>query len=426
MPEASNKAERLLGGERTFIDYICETAAADGAENADEARPSDLAYWQSVRDAKKNGRKLIFINGPVPTEILYALECVPLCLDLLPARIAQDEALTAALINDAEIKGNSDLCSLSKTATGVLLSGRLGLEPDAYVSLPIPCDSARAACTELTRFIDAPSFHFDIPLRHDPRNVRYIALQFERLIAFLENITGGGLDWEKVRQRMALYNRSAELLQSCAELRMHRPCPLSSRLTVWNELMNAFGPTAEMGALLEKELALCQKRIDAGFSPCPQGEKHRVLILHNLVWQTFALTERLENAYGAVTVLDGFCLGARERFTDPDDRAACIALMCRRMSTGAMAHGTGAAGEDILSALARLLPDYAPDVFVFLGSKNCRHHWAAMKMVADTLQETYGFPLLQLDIDNTFSRYKPLKDIGDAISEYMDTVVEKK
>jgi len=426
MPETSSQAERVLGGNMTFIDYTCETAAVDSATDPDGARPSDLPYWTAVRDAKKNGKKLIFTNGPVPGELLYALDCVPLCLDLIPARIARDENLMAKLINDAEIKGNGDLCSLNKTVTGVLLSGNLGVTPDAYVSMPIPCDSARAACTGIARFIDAPFLHFDIPLRVDPKNVRYIGPQIERLIAFLEGITGSKLDWEKVKQRMALYNRSARMLEACTELRAKTPCPLSSHLAVWNELMNAFGPTTEMGTLLEKELALCTARIDAGFSPCGQGEKHRVLLLHNLVWQTFELTERLERDYGAVTVLDGFCLGAREHFTAPDDRSACLALMSRRMNAGAMAHGSGVSGDDILKALEKLLPDYKPDVIIFLGSRGCRHNWAAMKMLADTLQKDYGYPMLQLDIDNTFSRYKSLRDIGDAISDYMDTVIRGK
>ena len=420
MPEALGQAERVLSGKMTYIDYVWETAAAD----ADGMRPSDLAYWTAVRDAKKNGKKLIFTNGPVPNELLYALDCVPLCLDLIPSRLAQDVNLMAKLINEAEIKGNSDLCSLSKTATGVLLSGKLGVTPDAYVSVPIPCDSARMACTELARFIDAPFLHFDIPLRRDPRNVRYIEPQLDRLIEFLESITGSKLDWEKVRQRMVLYNNAVTLLQACTELRAHKPCPLSAHMTVWNELMNAFGPTAEMSALLEKELAVCKTRIDAGFSPCPQGEKHRVLLLHNMLWPALELTARLEREYGAVTVLDGYCLGERERFTALDDEAACIALMCRRMNSGAMAHGAGASGDDILKTLNKLLPEYAPDVIIFLGSRGCRHNWAAMKMVADTLQEDYGFPMLQLDIDNTFSRYKSLQEIGDAISEYMDTVIK--
>lgn len=423
MAEKSIAAERIMSGEMTIIDYVCEVSAA---ESAVKDRSSDLAYWESVRDAHKNGRKLIFINGPVPLEIIYALGCIPLYLDLLPSRLSQNSALTAKLINEAETHANSSLCSLNKTNMGILLKGNLGLEPDAFVSLPIPCDSARTACSELGRFITAPTFHFDIPLRKDVRSQKYVEMQLERFIGFIENIAERKLDWEKVKCRMELSNGAAVLYEKCVNLRAAQPCPMSSRLTVWNELMNAFAPTEEMEGLLKTELDICGKRISEGYSPCPDGEKHRVLLIHNLLWQGIAITEWLEKQYGAVTVLDGFCFDKRELFTRLDDKQDCMSVMCGRMLSGSMAHAAGVSGEELLKAIAGILSDFKPDVFIFMGSTGCRHAWAATKMVSDSIQEKYGLPMLLLDIDNTDSRYKSEKEIKTAISEYMDTVINKK
>lgn len=426
MSEFLSAAGRVLGREITVIDYICETAAAACAQDADGSRPCETAYWESVRDARKNGKKLIFLNGPVPVEILYAMDCVPLCLDLLPSRISQDGGLTAKFIYEAEVHANSELCSLNKTVTGVLLQGNLGVVPDAYVSLPIPCDSARAACTELTRFIDAPHFHFDIPVRFAGNGLGYIGAQLERLIGFLEELTGKKLDWDKVQPYLAGYNRAAELLERCTELRAAKPCPMSAHLPLWDELMNAFGPTEAMAELLKRELTLCEKRRDAGFSPCVPEEKHRLMLLHNYLWQGLELTDWLEKSYGTVTVLDGFCYGPRERYTRPDDRADSISVMCRRISKGARAHGSGVSGEELFTALEGLLPTYAPDVFILLGSRGCKHFWAGTKLFSDKLHEKYGFPMLLLDVDNTDSRYKPLDEVKQALAQYIDTVINKK
>ncbi len=417
------KRQAVQDGKLTIIEYICEVSAL-GREKM--YSPSDLSYWEAVRDAHKNGKKLIFTNGPVPLEIIYALDCVPLCLDLLPSRLSQDEALTAKLINEAETHANASLCSLHKTNTGILLSGTLGLKPDAYVTVPIACDSARAACPETGRYLDAPSLHFDIPLRRDGSSARYVGMQFEYFIGFMEEIAGKKLDWEKVKYRMELYNRSAVLLRECAELRRTRPCPMSSHLTVWNELMNAFGPTEEMVKLLEAEISLCKERIDSGVSPCLNGEKHRVLLLHNLLWQSIGITAVLEEGFGAVTVADGSCFGPRELFTEPDNKQACLDLMCRRLQSGSMAHGAGVTGEELLASIYSLLRDYVPDVIIFLGNRGCKHAWATTKMVSDVVQERYKIPILTLDVDNTDFRYKSEKEIIDLISEYMDTVVNKK
>lgn len=423
MTDISNAAERILSGEMTIIDYVCALSEADSGK---EDFPSDLSYWESVRDARKSGKKLIFMSGPAPLELLYALDCVPLYLDLLPARLSQNPVLTAGLINEAETRANASLCSLNKTNTGLLLKGVLGVVPDAFVSLPIPCDSARTACTELGRIVGAPAFHFDIPLRKDSRSLTYVEMQLGRFIEFIEGIAGKRLDREALKYRMERSNRCAELAEKCSALRAAKPCPLSSRLTIWNELMNAFAPTAEMEKLLARELALCTKRSNDSYSPCPDGERHRVMLMHNLLWQGIDITEHLEKRYGAVTVLDGLRFGARERFTELEDRKSCLSVMSRRMLEGSRAHAAGASGEELLEAIEYAKRDFSADVFLFLGSAGCRHAWASTKMVSDTVQEKYGQSILLLDIDNTDSRYKSLKDIKNAIDQYMDTVINKK
>ena len=426
MAETMSLAERVLGGEMTIIDYICEVSALDSVRAEAENRPSDLFYWEMVRDAHKNGKKLIFISGPVPTEIIYALDCVPLYLDLIPSRLSENSLLTSKLIFEAETHANPSLCSLNKTNTGIMIKGNLGLEPDAYISSPISCDSGRTACTEFGRYIKVPTLHFDIPLRRDGRSIKYIGMQFERFIALLESISGNKLDWEQMKYRMDLSDRSGKLLEKCAKLRAAKPCPLSSRMTLWNELMNAFAPTEEMEKQLLKELEICNKRIAEGFSPCPQGEKHRVLLLHNLLWQGIDLTQWLERDYGAVTVMDGLCFKEREFFDKPDDKQDCIRIMCERMLNGSKAHAAGTSGVELLEAIEALMRDFEPDVFLFLGSVGCRHAWASTKLVSDVVAQKYGMPMLLLDIDNTNRNYKSEKDIKIAISEYMDTVVNKR
>ncbi|MDR1131958.1 MAG: 2-hydroxyacyl-CoA dehydratase family protein [Oscillospiraceae bacterium] len=373
----------------------------------------------------ENGKKLIFAAGPVPAELIYALDGIPLSLDLLVSRVSQDETLTAALIDSAELRANSTLCAMNKAVTGMLVSERLGLTPDAFVTLPIPCDSARTACKELARFIKAPVFNFDIPIRRNAKSVAYVETQLGGLVRFLETVFGKRLEDGALAHRLRLYNHSEALLARCVRLRAAAPCPASSHTALLNELMNAFGPTEEMVRLLGDELALCETRIAAGFSPCPGGEKHRVLLMHNFRRESLALTAWLEQAYGAATVLDGFCFGRREAFDKPADRHASFTVMARRLATGAAAHGSGVSGEALIAAAEALIPEFRPDVFVLLGSRGCRHIWGAAKLISDALTERFGFPMLLADIDNTDSRYRSLPEIKRLLAEYMDSVVNR-
>ena len=128
----------------------------------------------------------------------------------------------------------------------------------------------------------------------------------------------------------------------------------------------------------------------------------------------------------AVTVLDGYGLAVRPRFEAPDDRASCLLVMAARMATGSAAHGGGVPGEGKLAALEAILTDYALDVFLFLGSRGCRHEWAESKLASDILHEKYGVSMLLMDMDNTDLRYKSMEEIFGAIAEYMETVVGAK
>lgn len=418
-------ADLVRSGEITYIDYVSEISAAEMDISEGRFRPWDVSYWKTVRRAHSDGKKVVFVSGPVPPEVLYAMDCIPFYVDFFPSRLLQNAYLSSWLIGETEKKVNPDLCRLNKIQIGSLLAGNMGVIPDAYISAPIPCDSARTAYFSMERLIKAPSFHFDIPICRNSRSLDYIEAQFGAFINFIERITDKKLDWESLRYRIDLSNKSAELLERCSLLRKVRPCPMSSHMNIWNELMNAFAPTEEMLSLLQKELEICRSRIETGESPCPDGEKHRLLLMHNMLWQGLDLMDWLESEYGAVTVMDGYSFRKREFFDHPDDRADCFKIMCRRMLYGSTAHGAGAFGDDILDAAYGVINDYSADVSIFLGSSGCRHEWASLKMLTDSIFDKFGIPTLIFDIDNADMNYKSDGEIKSAISQYMDTVINK-
>lgn len=425
MDNMSYAADLVRDREITYIDYVSEVSAAAFDTFDGVFRPWDMGYWKMVRNARENGKKVIFISGPAPVEIIYAMDCIPLYLDLLPSRLSENTVLTSRLIGETEKRLNPTLCRLNMAELGVLLSGNMGVSPDAYVAVPIPCDSARTTYSSIENLVEAPSFHFDIPLRHDERSLRYVEMQFTSFISFMEKVAGKELNWEKLEYHMELSDRAGRLLEKCAQLRRHKPCPMSSHMTVWNELMNAFSPTENMSNLINRELDICNARIASGEGPCPGGEKHRVLLLHNMLWQGIDLTDWLESEYNAVTVMDGYCFRKREYFENRGSKQDCIRIMCKKMLSGSIVHGAGASGEELLEMVGGIVEDYSVDVCIFMGNSGCRHEWASTKMLTDSLQEKFGMSMLIFDVDNTDRKYKTDREIKSAIAEYMETVIRK-
>jgi benzoyl-CoA reductase/2-hydroxyglutaryl-CoA dehydratase subunit BcrC/BadD/HgdB len=423
MEDYKKDAERLLSGELGYIEY-----AAGRAHAAQSGRlaVSDAPYWDALLKAQSEGKKVILMSGPAPVELLYAMDCVPLDLDLLVPRLAENPVLIPALMRQTELHVNADVCRLNRAQIGTLLTGTLGVKPDGFVAVPVPCDSAAMTYMSLADRAGAPVFQFDVPMRPGPRSLAYLAAQYDAFAAFLARLTGKEPDAGKLRYRRELTNRGVELLTRNAAWHEKRPCPVSSHLNLWNALSNAWGPTEEFCAMLEAENALCEKRAAAGESPCPGGEKHRAVILHNMLWQSVRYTDWLEENYGTATVADGYVYAPRAVFDRPADEAACRETACRRMIDGATVHGAGASGQGMTDEICRVLAERDADVLLFMGSSGCRHEWAATRMLDEAVQQRRGIAMLTVDTDNTDPNYRSENEVKTVLAEYMDTVVKKR
>ena len=426
MEDMKTDAERLLAGEIGYINYAAQRARLARDNQADECPVSDAPYWDTLLRAHDEGKKVVCMSGPAPAELLWAMDCVPMDFDLLIPRLAENPFLIPPLMRQTELHVNADVCRLNRAEIGTVLCGDMGVKPDAYVAVPVPCDSACMAYMSLAARLGVPAFQFDVPMRPNSRTLDYLVGQLEKFTAFLEELTGQKLDREKLRERMSLTNRTAILLRENERLRAARPCPMSSHKNVWSELSNACGPTEEFCALVEAENALCRDRIAAGGSPCPGGEKHRAVLLHNMLWQGIDYTDWLEKNYSTVTVADGYAYGERAVFECPEDETASLRTAALRLLDGAAVHGAGMSGQDMVDKICGVVTDRGADVVLFMGSSGCRQEWAASRMLEEALGQRCGLTMLTVDTDNTDPNYRSEHEIKTALSEYMDTVIKKR
>lgn len=423
MEDAKRDAGRLLSGELDYIGYALARARLAQEKRAETLKITDVPYWELLRKAQEAGKKVVYMSGPAPVELLYAMDCVPLSFDLLVPRLAENAALISPLMRETELHVNADVCRFNKAEIGTLLTGSMGLVPDACVTVPVPCDSACMAYMALADRAGVPAFQFDVPKHPGERTMAYLAGQYEKFTAFLEQITGKALDYERLRHRMELSNHAGELLRQNEVLHRGRPCPLSSHRNVLNELANAFGPTEAFCSMLEAENTLGERRLAAQESPCPGGERHRAVLLHNMLWQGIDYTDWLEETYATVAVADGYSYGERAFFVHPEDEKDSRKTACRRMLDGATVHGAGVSGQDMVDKICDVILEREADVVLFMGSSGCRQEWAAARMLDEAVSRRCGLSMLTVDTDNTDPNYRSEREIKEVLSEYMDTVV---
>lgn len=431
MAKDTRLEDAVMAGTMSVFDFCCEKV--EGQMERMKERNPDLLWtlqiqydmWHQVRDAHKNGKKLVFFGGPVPVDIIVAFDCVPVYLDTIPIRLSPNPVLTGKFIDAAEKYVPATTCGLCKTYLGTLVEDQYGVKADAFVYSTVPCDSSRVVYPNMERMMKVPTFAFDFPFHRDDRGFDYMVGQIERFVTFMEEFTGTKLDWDKMKEAMANSNRTYDLQRQCAELRRHKPCPLPGRMLVLNGTSNAMACYPEMANMLERELEVGQMMIELGMSPCPNGEKHRAALLQNMPWSSSGIMDWMEREHDTVAIMDAFGFQGDIMYNDLDDRRDCFKTMGKRMQNNPMIHGAAGPTENFVYLVDKIFQDYEPDVSIFLGHIGCKHTWASAKIVTDMIQEKYGIPSLYLDLDGIDGRYKSLDEIQASLGEYFDTVVNK-
>lgn len=420
---------KVLSGELGTVGFLAGTAESKLEhilnKNPDSRWIYDIqvAQWAQIRDAKKNGKKLIFFGGPVPVDIIYAFDCQPYYLDQLPLALAPTTDLAAKFIDLCESKTNQSMCALDKIELGVLLAGQYDVEPDAFVYSTVPCDSSRIAYPNMEKILGKPCFKIDTPWRRDERAEKYLAQQTKEFIAWMEEITGTKMDWEKFKRSAEVANRNSELIEKCAELRKHTPCPLPGTLLVSNACMSGQAADPELTKFLEKEYETGEMMIAMEMGACQNGEKYRMLFHQNMLWTNMKSYGWLEQR-GAICIMDVLGHYRGDFYEHLDDKEDCYRVLARKMMNFPMIHGAAGTSQYYLDRIEYLIENFNINASIFLGHVGCKHTWASTKILSDFIQEKFGMPTLLLDVDCIDGRYKTPEETQDAIMEYLETVVK--
>jgi hypothetical protein len=106
-----------------------------------------------------------------------------------------------------------------------------------------------------------------------------------------------------------------------------------------------------------------------------------------------------------------------------DDQEDCYRTMARKMMNFPMIHGAAGPVDYYIDRIKYLMDNFNINVSVFFGHVGCRHTWASAKILSDYIDENYGMPTLQIDVDCIDGRYKSPDEIQQTIAEYLETAV---
>lgn len=390
-----------------------------------------LATMAAVRNY--SGRLIEAIQGKYPIvwhnltlnpELFYAMDIVPLCIQLLPALygFSQQLNIVMELIDFAESLGvPSDLCSVDKLSTAVM-TRKLYPRPACHVSINAPCDSQVFASQTMAELEPVPQFFIDIPYYKDERSIRYVANQFKELIPFLSQHTGRKFDIDKLREACEISNRIIENLWEWMEWRKHVPVVQASRLCQMGLYLNILSSGCEDG-LIWSEGLMREAREKALRNQPLIKERARAIWYQDAVAWDFFIYDWMEQELGLTIPMDVFGYYVNEGKIDTTSLDTMLYDLAKKNTLlQPMARQFMFNAEFFIQDFMRIVEEFQADCGIYAGHLGCKHGWGATGLLKEACRKA-DIPLLVFEFDMFDPRVIGQDELKLKLTQFVEDIV---
>ncbi len=383
-------------------------------------------YYESARNARKEGRLVAWCTMGAPYEILTAAGIDVVFPENHSATCgARNEVPSLSML--AENAGLSqDVCSYVRGDLGSRLGGNSPVggmpEPDLLVCNNVSCQTVTKWYQELARYYGCELVVIDMPYNFsgsaEAHSIEYMVGQFKDLIACIETLQGQKYDMENLKNVVALSQKAGDLCQDILELGQCKPSPLSM-----TDVLINMGPMACMRgqqACIDIYQTLYEEvkaRADAGYAAAGD-EKYR------LIWDNIPMWSALGDvvkrfAEGGCALVTATYLYHWHRTLDPDNPLESLASQCSTCNTMNMSL------EHKIEKIGGLIDAFQADGLVIHSNRSCKPDALGSFDLQRAITERFGIPVLVFESDHADSRAFSEGAIDTRISAYMETLRQK-
>jgi len=241
----------------------------------------DFLFYQ-LKEACKKRKLVVWTNIYTPSELLYALDLMPIYPELISGVLAS-VGLASYFIETAESKFyTTDLCSFYRIATGLILKDWFP-KPDLIISSSQLCDGSTKFFHNVSKYYNCGHYLIDTPYYNNLSSQKYIISQLKEIAHKIAEITGKQLDNERLNYAFDLSNQTREYIIKISKLRENIPSPLSGWDAMAYILYMFFSSLGtergwEFYRTLYQEI---KEKVDQGIGAIKE-ERHRILWLHQI------------------------------------------------------------------------------------------------------------------------------------------------
>ena len=391
------------------------------------------ANYCDIEQARATGKKIAWVTGHAPTDILVAA-------DILPAYPENHAALCGANRVGTQLCQVSeahdylpDLCSYARNNLGSCMLGE-----QSFPVAPLPAPDILMAVTTcsthvkwfeaLSRYYDVPLLLLETPFVHDNLNDedistanKYAEDQLKEMVVFLEEFCGQPYDYDKLQECVTHSSKASRLYAEFVDTARHIPSPITSFDAFMHlaPMMNLRG-FPEAVNYYELLLAEVRQRAEQSFSAV--GEELYRLYWDNIpVWPRLGWLARKFASYGACTVAAFYPWVWVEAFARLDSEyplesiAESLVVFCENKGT-----------RSRIDLPLRLVKDFSVDGLVIQVNVTCRHLLADQLVVAREVHRLTGIPMVVIEGDMVDERLFSEPQVDRQIEDFISILATRK
>lgn len=384
-----------------------------------------LKYYQDVDNALKEGKPIVGHTGPIPTEILYAMDIVPY-LFLLNATINTmfaNKAIQETLEASKQIGLSPALCTGHRVMVGAAMLGMM-VPTTALLYSSISCDTMAGSGKIIAELLRCPSYFLDVQHEYGNKEITYLTDELKDLIGFLEKTTGHKLDREKLREAVDNTRQVIKVQGEIHELRKAVPTPLRSRNAQGQHVVDM----AMMGSIEAVRYVTAMRdeakeRVEQHRGIIDE-ERYRLVVLFPAPQFAWRLLDWMEKEHGAVVVAEPVCNQLWGNVaTEGEDLLETVArdLVNRPMNWPL----TGPGGNAVRAVVESARESKADGVLQF-SHIPCIDVCPIVRSAKDAVRDELGIPFYNIDCDTADPTVVSEEEIKDKLESFFEILHERK
>lgn len=390
-------------------------------------------YYENILTARAQGKKLALTSFSLYPVLLYAMDVVPVAIELLTTlgNLVWERGTYDYMDHASEAGLPETSCSAQRGAIGAYLA-RLGEEADFILyNTPGSCDTNANAYAFSASYLDKPFYQLNQPsnLADD-----YHLKDYQSMVDFLEEQTGKKLDYDRLAELLKETDKQDRLIAELEDMQLMRPNPFSSLYTLGIYAGQiAFAGHEKLTRFLEVMVRETRKRVEMGLSGLKSGkEKLRAFVCYidhytqnTRFWEW--LDERGISHMGIMAksfrdtplniknhgdVVYGIDTSSPETMLNSVAQLTSRVVMIREMRGPYDAPGMW------LEETLTLADMYQADCFIFNTTLGCRNTWGIVKMYAREIEKR-GYPIHIMNDDAWDDRVESWDMTRDRLDEFL-------